>query len=87
MLSVPNPSLYCMFVGQLISIIISQTVAKPLKLLLSIVYSSFSSFLALFVFFTGELIIPAGAFAPTIFPELPLLFCFCNFMPAIVGLF
>ena len=84
-LSVPNPSLNCRFVGQFTSIIISHTVASPLKLLLSIVYSSFSSFFSVF-FFVGEL--PPVLFMLP-FPELPLLVtldCFTSLELPRVGL-
>ena len=56
MLSVPSPSLFCRLVGQLVSIIISTTVANPLNLLLSIDYSNFASLLIVFDFFRGELL-------------------------------
>ena len=54
MLSVPRPSLFCRLFGQLVSNIISTTVARPLNLLLSIVYSILSPF-KVRVFFNGEL--------------------------------
>jgi len=53
-LSVPNPSLCCKFVGQFVSNIISTTVASPLNLLLSIDYSILLSARILAFFLSGE---------------------------------
>jgi len=69
MLSAPRPSLWARLAGQLFSIIISTTVAKPLYLLLSIGASSFA--VALFVVFFCEGT-PAG-FTPDLAPELEVV--------------
>lgn len=77
MLSAPSPSVTCKFAGQLMSIIISIVVAKPVNLLLFIESSNFASVLFLVDDFLGGLL-PRRDFPAAVFVGLLAAADFCG---------